>query len=232
MLRDWYYVSGLKRFKKVISDMMAGIYSKIKMILLSALLTSLFTACSSVEEVNYKLISKDKPFEIRDYSPYIVAEIRVKGSLEDAGNVAFRPLFKYISGENESRKKIAMTAPVSQKAQSEKIPMTAPVSQQRDKEGWTVAFAMPASYTMETVPRPVNKAVRIREVPGQKMAGVVYSGTWSEKNYKHHLAKLESWIKKQGFSTEGEAVWARYNPPFTLWFLRRNEILIPIKQKN
>ena len=212
--------------------MTSRIYKKIKLILFSVLTAFAFTACSSVEEVNYKVISKDNSYEIREYQEYIVAEIKVQGSLEEAGDKAFRPLYKYISGANKSREEIAMTAPVTQKPQSEKIPMTAPVMQEKDKSGWTVAFALPDSYTMENAPEPENEAVQIRKMPERRMAAVVYSGTWSEENYSRHLKKLKSWIKEQGLQKHGEPVWARYNPPFTLWFLRRNEILIPVKKKN
>jgi effector-binding domain-containing protein len=91
-----------------------------------------------------------------------------------------------------------------------------------------VSFMMPASYTLDTLPIPDNPDVRLRQIPARRMASVRYSGTWSEKRYLQHLQDLESWIAKNGFRILGEPVWARYNPPFTPWFLRRNEILIPV----
>ena len=106
--------------------------------------------------------------------------------------------------------------------------MTAPVGQQRSSDKWAVSFMMPAHYTLETLPVPDDSSITLRQVPGRRMAAVRYSGTWSEKNYLNFKGKLERWIRKKGFEITGEPVWARYNPPFTLWFLRRNEILIPV----
>jgi effector-binding domain-containing protein len=182
----------------------------------------------ATEEAPYKVLRTDDPFELREYLPQILAEIIVDGDLEDAGNKAFRPLFRYISGDNKSRGKIAMTAPVSQEQTGEKISMTAPVSQQRVQGKWAVSFMMPASYTMETLPTPDNPNIKLRQVPARRVAAVRYSGFWSEEKYLFNKEKLESWIREKGFTVVGEAVWARYNPPFTLWFMRRNEILIPV----
>ena len=182
----------------------------------------------TVEEAKYKVISKAGNFELRDYATYVVAETVVDGTLEDAGNKAFNRLFGYISGKNRSRDKIAMTAPVSQEAASEKIAMTSPVEQQRAKGGWVVSFMMPVSYSLETLPVPEDPDVRLRQIPGRRVASVRYSGTWSEKRYLRYRQELESWIDKKGFRILGEPIWARYNPPFTPWFLRRNEILIPV----
>ena len=144
-----------------------------KSIIAISLLTVFWGGCAStVEETQYKLISKIKNFELRDYPSYIVAETEVDGDLEDAGNKAFKKLFDYISGKNRSREKIAMTAPVSQKPSSEKIAMTAPVRQQQTEGGWIVSFTMPNVYTMETLPTPKNPDVRLRQIPARRMASV------------------------------------------------------------
>ena len=103
------------------------------------------------------------------------------GHLEEAGNTAFNRLFRYISGGNRSREKVAMTAPVSQQPQGEKIAMTAPVAEQRVREHWAVSFMMPAAYTLETLPVPEDPQVTLRQVPARRMAAVRYSGSWSEK---------------------------------------------------
>ncbi|HOX08515.1 MAG TPA: heme-binding protein [Planctomycetota bacterium] len=182
----------------------------------------------SVEEARYQVVSKSNGFEVRDYAPYVVAETVVDAPFEDAGNRAFQKLFRYISGANRSRTKIAMTAPVSQESAHEKIEMTAPVGQRRAEEGWAVSFAMPASYTMETLPLPEDSSVKLRQVEACRMAAVRYSGVWSEKHYLRHKQEMEAWIEKNGFRILGQPIWARYNPPFTLWFLRRNEVLIPV----
>jgi hypothetical protein len=182
----------------------------------------------AIEEAKYEVVKKDNKFEIRDYAPHILAETIVEGDLKDAGNKSFKRLFRYISGDNRSRNKVVMTAPVSQQPVGEKIKMTAPVGQQRVKESWAVSFMMPASYTLETLPEPEDPKVTLRQVPARRMATIRYSGFWSEKGYLRYKLKLESWIHEKGLTIVGDPIWARYNPPFTPWFLRRNEILIPV----
>ena len=182
----------------------------------------------AVEEAKYEVVKKEGKFELRDYAAHILAETVVEQSMEEAGSEAFRLLFRYISGNNTLREKVAMTAPVSQEASGEKIKMTAPVGQQRAKEGWVVSFMMPDKYTLETLPEPSDPKVTLRQVPARRMASIRYSGFWSEKSYLRHKLKLESWIDSIGLSPSGDPVWARYNAPFTPWFFRRNEILIPV----
>ena len=191
------------------------------------ILTGVISAMAT-EEAPYKVIKTDDIFELREYPPQILAEIIIEGNLEGAGNKAFRPLFRYISGDNKSRGKIAMTAPVSQEPRGEKISMTAPVSQQSVQGKWAVSFMMPTSYTMETLPTPDDPNIKLRQVPAHRVAAVRYSGFWSEEKYLLNKEKLVKWIKDKRYTVTGEPVWARYNPPFTLWFMRRNEILIPV----
>jgi effector-binding domain-containing protein len=182
----------------------------------------------AVEEASYVVIKKDKAFEVREYPPHILAETLVDGEFDKAGSQAFQKLFRYISGDNVSNTKVAMTAPVSQHSVGEKIEMTAPVGQQRSQDKWAVSFMMPKSYTLTTLPQPKDSSVTLRQVPAQRMAVVRYSGTWSEKSYLRHKSELEAWIHKEGLTTTGNPIWARYNPPFMPWFLRRNEIMIPV----
>ncbi len=183
----------------------------------------------AIEEASYTVVVKDEKFEVRDYSAHVLAETLVNGDLEQAGSKAFDRLFRYISGDNQSRNKVAMTAPVTQERAREKIKMTAPVSQQRVQEKWAVSFMMPAAYSLETLPVPSNPAVTLRQVPARRMAVVRYSGFWSEAGYLEHKLTLESWIRAQGLTVSGDPIWARYNPPFTPWFMRRNESLIPVR---
>jgi hypothetical protein len=182
----------------------------------------------AIEEAEYSVVGQAGDIELRDYAASIVAETLVKDEFEDAGNRAFRPLFKYISGDNGSREEISMTSPVSQEKRSEKIAMTAPVSQTESNGGWAVSFMMPAEYTMDTIPQPTNSAVRIREVPAYRAAVIRFSGRWTEKNYAEHLVKLQSWITDEQLTIDDEPIWARYDPPFKPWFMRRNKILIPV----
>lgn len=182
----------------------------------------------ATEEAQYTVSAKQDELEIREYAPSIVAEVVVDGEFEDASGTAFRTLFNYISGKNTAQSKIAMTSPVSQKAEPEKIAMTSPVGQRQSGQGLAVSFMMPAAYTMDTIPVPDDPSVALREIPAHRAAAIRYSGRWSEASYKKHLARLQDWMKSQNLEAIGEPVWARYNAPFTPWFMRRNEILIPI----
>jgi len=107
--------------------------------------------------------------------------------------------------------------------------MTAPVSQERTGGQWRIAFVMPSEYTMDTLPQPVDPKVSLRQVPSRRMAAITYSGTWSRERYEEQKTLLEAFIRKHKLSPLGEPVLARYNSPFTLWFLRRNEVLIPVQ---
>lgn len=196
--------------------------------LLTVLLTLTVESVMAAEEAKYSVSIKQDNLEVREYEPSIVAEVIVIDDFEDASGAAFRKLFNYISGDNTKRSKIAMTSPVSQKAEPEKIAMTSPVGQRKAEQGWAVSFMMPASYTMDTIPVPDDPEVVLREVPAYRAAAIRYSGRWTEKSYKKHLALLQEWIASENFEVVGEPVWARYNAPFTPWFARRNEILIPI----
>ena len=203
----------------------------IKVVLLSTLGLLGVTTAMATEEAKYTVVKRQDAFELRDYAPHILAETVVDGRLEDASNKAFNRLIRYISGNSESRNKVAMTAPVSQSPSPEKIAMTAPVGQRSVGDKWAVSFMMPASSTMATLPKPNDASVILREVPARRMAAVRYSGRWSEANYKQHKLELEAWIRKNDFTIIGDPAWARYDPPYMPWFMRRNEILIPVEGK-
>lgn len=197
------------------------------------LITSVYMGhAMAVEEAKYTLVLKAYPFELRKYESHILAETTVDGDFEDVGNEAFDRLFKYISGDNQQQQKVAMTSPVGQVPLNQKIEMTSPVGQQKQDGKRIVSFMMPASFTLETTPEPKDSAVSIRQVPARYIAAVRYSGFWSEKAYRRNLAKLNQWIKKSVLEPDGQPIWARYNPPFMPWFLRRNEILVPVAPPN
>ena len=125
-----------------------------------------------------------------------------------------------------------MTAPVSQEAGSKKIPMTAPVNQEGIGEKWRISFVMPLKYTLKTLPDPLDDRVKLLEVQQRVMAAVRYSGTWSREHYEENKKRLEDWIQGHGLTSVGEPVFSRYNPPFMPWFLRRNEVLIPVEKNS
>jgi len=183
----------------------------------------------ATEEAKFAVLKKDGAFELRRYDAQIVAETLVAGEFKEVGNEGFRRLFRYISGGNRTQQSISMTAPVTQEGGSEKIAMTAPVSQEKSGGEWRITFLMPSSHTLQTLPEPLDPKVQIKEVPGRYLAAVTYSGTWSQTRYEEHKALLVEWMATQGLKPTGDPVWARYNPPFTPWFLRKNEILIPVE---
>ena len=182
----------------------------------------------AIEETNYKVIESEGDFELRQYPPHIVAETLVERDFIEVGNEAFRRLAGYINGQNRRKQTIPMTAPVSQEVDSVKIPMTAPVNQERSGEKWRITFLMPAQYTIEKLPEPLDSRVELRTVPERRMAALKYSGTWSKSRYEEKKEQLMEQIEKRGLRQIGEPIFARYNPPFMPWFLRRNEVLIPV----
>jgi effector-binding domain-containing protein len=168
------------------------------------------------QEVPYDLVKKIEDVEIRNYPEVIFAV--VEDNVDDSG---FGLLFQYISGENKTRSKIAMTTPVMT---SEKIAMTAPVVTGKNY----IAFALPSFYTKETVPIPTNPTVRIEIHPKKTMAVLRFSGRTVETRVQKNIQKLIATLKNHTMQTKGEPVLMRYNSPFTPGFLRRNEVAVEI----
>jgi len=185
----------------------------------------------AIEEAPYTVMERIGNFELRKYPSYIVAETYVEGTFEDVGNEGFRRLAAYIGGKNKTDTSIAMTAPVNQEAGSEKIAMTAPVGQEQSGNNWRITFMMPAKYSLDTLPRPADDRITLKKEAPRTMAAIRYSGTWGQKRYNAHEEKLIAWIHENGWKQVGNPVWARYNPPFMPWFLRRNEILISVEME-
>ena len=197
-----------------------------------ALLIGIWIAMSfffNVDTVGYEVLEKQGRIEIRHYPSYLIAETLVDADFKEAGNKAFRRLFNYISGSNKKQESISMTAPVSQVETSENIAMTAPVGMQQAEGKYAVSFLMPSKYTIETIPEPLDESVIVKEIPAQKVAAIRYSGSWSQARYEAKKASLESFMATKGLVSVGEPVFARYDPPFQVWFLRRNEVLIPVE---
>lgn len=184
----------------------------------------------AIEKLAYRVVDEDGAFELRQIEPHLVAETFVEGDFDQVGSEGFRRLVKYIGGANERSAEIAMTAPVVQEPEAEKIAMTAPVGQQESGGRYRVTFVMPSRYTLETLPRPTDERIRLRAEPERSMAAIRYSGFWSRSRYDEHERKLRDWIAGRGLEPAGEPVWARYDPPFMPWFLRRNEVLIEVSE--
>ncbi|MBA2658052.1 MAG: heme-binding protein [Nitrosospira sp.] len=178
----------------------------------------------ATEEPDYKVVQKLDDIEVREYDAYTVAEVVVPGPAAEAGNLAFPILAGYIFGKNKGERKLAMTAPVTQVPEPVKLEMTAPVTQIPAPGGFKVQFVLPKGVTMASAPEPLDARVTLRDIGPSRVAVIRYSGFWSDGNYNEHLAKLQAALRAADLVPVGEAVYSRYNPPFTPWFLRRNEI--------
>ncbi|MFT5291365.1 MAG: hypothetical protein ACI82F_003444 [Planctomycetota bacterium] len=193
----------------------------------------LASACSvfgirTTEEAGYEVLVEDGDFELREYEQLVVVETLVGGDLGEKQNTAFFRLFDYISGENSAQQKIAMTAPVLQEPESVEIEMTAPVFQEQTEGGWKMSFVLPREYTLENAPAPTNQNVALRQIQPKRVASIRYSGLRSETKMERQVERLHKWIEAQGLSVQSGPRSAAYDPPFTLPFLRRNEVLIEV----
>jgi len=189
---------------------------------------SLGANAHAIEEPAYTVVRQYPAFEVRQYAPYLVAEVNVPGPASEAGNQGFKILAAYIFGKNKGDRKIEMTAPVTQTPEPRKIAMTAPVTQAASETGFIIQFAMPKEFTLDTLPEPLDSSVKLRDIPGGRFAVIRYSGSWSESNYADHLAQLRQAVKAEGIPPRGEPIYSRYNAPFVPWFMRRNEIWLHV----
>jgi hypothetical protein len=200
-------------------------------LLMALLLLTPTMPSQATEEPDYHVVREFAAFEVRQYAAYTVAEVTVPGPAAEAGNQAFPILAGYIFGKNKGERTFEMTAPVSQAAapaKPVKLEMTAPVTQTAAPEGYVVQFVLPKGVTLASAPEPLDARVQLREVAPRQVAVIRYSGFWSASNYDEHLAKLQSALRAAGLAWTGEAVYSRYNAPFTPWFLRRNEIWLQL----
>lgn len=167
----------------------------------------------SIESLGYAVLANEGDIEIRKYEPHLLASVRVNGDFEDAGSKAFRPLFKFITGENTTEAKIAMTAPVIQTSTADQ---------------WLISFVMPREYDLESLPVPASAIVEVSSQPEAIMAAMQYSGGWSKSRYEKHEGLMMQALAASNYKSCGEPKWARHNAPFTPWFMRKNEILVPV----
>lgn len=188
------------------------------------------TIMSQVNEPKFKIAESHGNIEIREYAPVLVAQMIVEGERKEAISKGFRILADYIFGNNAPRQKISMTAPVTQQ-KGEKISMTAPVIQQASDESgqWKVQFVMPSDYSLQTLPRPNNSQIEIISVPAKRYAVIRFSGLAGPESLQNHFRELRTYVDAEKIHTLGEPVFAFYNPPWTLPFLRRNEIMLEVK---
>ena len=185
---------------------------------------------SDVEKPDYKVFQSEQNIEIRQYEPMIIAEVEVDGKREDAIGDGFRLLADYIFGNNTVQQVISMTAPVQQK-ENQKIAMTAPVQQQSMGKSWRMSFVMPSKYSMDSLPVPNNNRVRLKEILTKKFVVIEFSGTNSNENVTKHENQLMNYIEANQINIIGSPKYAFYNAPWTLPFLRRNEVMTEINQQ-
>lgn len=185
----------------------------------------------TTEEPKYQVVEKQGDIEIRHYDPYVIAKTTVSGSYRDTQRPAFRILADYIFGKNQQEQEIAMTAPVvlSEANTGQQIAMTAPVVQEETSDGtWTMTFTMPAQYRRQDLPRPLDERITLEEIPARSVATIRYSGRLSEANNARQIAALQKWLGEQPYQILSAPMIAGYDPPWTLPFLRRNEIMIVV----
>lgn len=209
----------------------------------------------ATEEPKFELVSKHDHIELRRYPAIVVAETIVDGDMDAASGKGFRAIADYIFGNNlavgsvpdKGSEKIAMTAPVTMEpvnAASQKIAMTAPVAMEplpsagqasqmqhaiQGAKDWRMHFVMPSSYTLKTLPKPNNPAVKLREVPAKTWAVLSYSGFNTEAGIQQRTNELVAWLAEKKIKSTGNPQLARYNPPWTLPMFRRNEIMLEIE---
>lgn len=181
--------------------------------ILLVLLSLVVQNAMAVEEPQYDVLAETGSYEIRRYSPYVVAEVDVAGRSSDSQG--FRTLAGFIFGDNESGEKMRMTAPVESRDASA-------------SGGSTYAFVMERKYTLDTLPKPNNPDIRIREKLERIVAVRRFSGRWTERAFASHEQQLLRDLADDGVKTTGPTELARYNGPMTPWFLRRNEIMVPV----
>jgi len=199
-----------------------------------ALVTGLTAAAMAIEKPEYSVLREEGDFQLREYQPYIVAETTVRGDdFAEVSNNGFRVLADYIFGNNTRRESMGMTRPVTieeSEEKSVKMSMTAPVEMYGEDGIYVMTFMMPSEYTMETLPLPNDERVKLREIPARRIAAIEFSGGWSQESARERTEELKVWMGKKGFRAAGEPIFARYDPPFVPWFLRHNEILIPVAE--
>jgi hypothetical protein len=195
------------------------------------IVATLGSTAMAVETPPYKEVLHDGDFELRDYPALVVAEVTVDGDQKEAASKGFRLLAGYIFGANKKRQSIAMTAPVAQQAVSEKIAMTAPVAQTQSAAGrWVVRFTMPSTWSLQTLPVPDDSRVKLRNTEPARFAVLRFSGLAQPDDVQTKSSELLARVKSHDLHAIGPVSLAQYNPPWTLWFMRRNEVMVEVER--
>ena len=184
---------------------------------------------SNVEVPAYKILKKEQNIEIRQYPPLIIAEVKTAGSRQASISDGFRILADFIFGNNEGEKRLSINGPITQQ-EGIKIAMTAPVQQEKTDAEWAISFIMPSKFSIDTIPNPINDRIKIIQIPSKRYAVITFSGRSTEANLTKHTNELEIYMNGSSYSKVGNAKYAFYNPPWTLPFLRRNEVQFEIPE--
>lgn len=168
------------------------------------------------EQQPFDVIAAYPGFELRRYPAHLLAETEVSGSFESAGTTAFGPLVGYIRTGG-----VAMTAPVLQQAVDEVDDVT-------QADSFVVSFVMPAGADVASLPVPADSRVVVREVAEHTAAAARFSGRWGAASFRRHAGELRSAVLAAGWRPDGPVRWARFDPPWTPWFLRHNEVVLPV----
>lgn len=215
-----------RRILKVLAGLLLGVV----LVALAAWTYVGYASTRGIETPAYTLAAEGNGYEVREYAPYIRAEVTLQGAYRDTLYGGFRNVADYIFGNNTTRSAVAMTAPVLQEpAGSETIAMTAPVLHEQEGGAYTVSFIMPSSYTMDTLPQPNNDKVKLRAVPKTRFAVLGFGGYATERRSARKTAWLQERLTADGLLPAGPPIVAQYDPPWTPPYMRRNEIQIPLK---
>ena len=194
-------------------------------------INNFFNPIMATEEPDFKLISEEGEFQIREYDPKIIAQVEVEGNFDEASSKGFKLLADYIFGNNlldgESQK-ISMTTPVEVSPLADNLSMTSPIMDDQVNKTWSINFVMPQEYSLNNLPKPNNSQVSIIEVPAEKYVVIVFSGLVRESSYAEKAELLSNYLEENSFKQQGAIKIARYNPPWTLPFFRRNELMVKI----
>ena len=184
-------------------------FNHIRTLFISLVTSVIANHAMALEEPAYQVekVWEAEQIEIRAYAPRIMA---VTGM--DDSNGGFRVLAGYIFGGNAEEEKIAMTAPVQQSMAGEK----------------EMAFMMPAEYALEDLPEPEDQRVSFRTAPAHTAAVIQFSGWASAEKSDKNWQQLRRFLIAKDIDITGEPTLNQYNPPWTLPFMRRNEIIVPV----
>ena len=165
------------------------------------------------EQLSYQVVAKLSHAELRKYPPHLLVTTFETGRMPESGNQAFRRLANYIFGGNQESQSIAMTAPVLQKP---------------TELGYETSFVMPATMTIDQMPATKDSSLKIQQAEGGLFGAIAFSGLASGELFAKKAGELNDILQTHGHTPNGEAIYARYNGPWTPFFLRRNEVLIPL----